>query len=118
MTLCPLHIQETHTARYIPPQNYQDNPWIIDVYSFGIVLLRLLIGYPQPALTTEDIVAHWKSGSVAHILDPCAGAWPQDDAADLCDLALRCYPVAVLYAVSVRPVTCLTQGSVLFLSIS
>ncbi|RID61378.1 hypothetical protein BRARA_E00534 [Brassica rapa] len=60
-----------------------------DVYSFGIILLRLLTG--RPALGIEDEVKEaLESGTLVDLLDPLAGDWPFVQAEQLARLALRC----------------------------
>ncbi|KAJ7951146.1 putative U-box domain-containing protein kinase family protein [Quillaja saponaria] len=60
-----------------------------DIYSFGIILLRLLSGRPALGITKE--VQHaLDSGKLTSLLDPLAGDWPFVQAEQLARLALRC----------------------------
>uniref|UniRef100_A0A2P2JS06 RING-type E3 ubiquitin transferase n=3 Tax=Rhizophora mucronata TaxID=61149 RepID=A0A2P2JS06_RHIMU len=60
-----------------------------DVYSFGIILLRLLTGRPALGIMNEVRYALHK-GNLEHVLDPLAGDWPFVLAEQLAHLALRC----------------------------
>uniref|UniRef100_A0A5B6YL82 RING-type E3 ubiquitin transferase n=1 Tax=Davidia involucrata TaxID=16924 RepID=A0A5B6YL82_DAVIN len=60
-----------------------------DIYSFGIILLRLLTGRPALGITKEVQYALDK-GSLKDLLDPTAGDWPFVQAKQLAHLAMRC----------------------------
>ncbi|KAJ8900520.1 hypothetical protein K2173_025297 [Erythroxylum novogranatense] len=60
-----------------------------DVYSFGIILLRLLTGKSALGITKEVQYALDK-GNLKALLDPLAGDWPFVLAEQLTHLALRC----------------------------
>ncbi|XP_010670307.2 U-box domain-containing protein 33 isoform X1 [Beta vulgaris subsp. vulgaris] len=60
-----------------------------DIYSFGIILLRLLTGKPALGITKEVEYALAK-GDLNFILDPSAGDWPFVQAEQLARMALRC----------------------------
>lgn len=60
-----------------------------DVYSFGIIILRLLTGLPELKIAkrVEEAI---RKGAVNCILDAFAGDWPAANAKQLLQLALRC----------------------------
>ncbi|XVE77149.1 hypothetical protein DITRI_Ditri13aG0038200 [Diplodiscus trichospermus] len=60
-----------------------------DVYSFGVILLRLLTGKQAVGITKEVQYALDK-GNLKNLLDPLAGDWPFVQAEQLANLALRC----------------------------
>ncbi|XVF22541.1 hypothetical protein REPUB_Repub12eG0181000 [Reevesia pubescens] len=60
-----------------------------DVYSFGVILLRLLTGKQAVGITKEVQYALDK-GNLKNLLDPLAGDWPFVQADQLAKLALRC----------------------------
>lgn len=60
-----------------------------DIYSFGIIILRLLTGRPALGITKEVQYA-LDSGKLETLLDPLAGDWPFVQAEQLARLALRC----------------------------
>ncbi|GMH00514.1 hypothetical protein Nepgr_002353 [Nepenthes gracilis] len=79
------------TSAYMDPEilsNGEITPQS-DVFSFGIILLRLLTGKPALGITKEVQYALDKD-SLNAILDPSAGDWPFVQAKQLACLALRC----------------------------
>ncbi|XP_021767019.1 U-box domain-containing protein 33-like [Chenopodium quinoa] len=60
-----------------------------DIYSFGIILLRLLTGRPAMGITKEVEYA-LNNGNLNCLLDPSAGDWPFVQAEQLARMALRC----------------------------
>ncbi|XP_022735275.1 LOW QUALITY PROTEIN: U-box domain-containing protein 33-like [Durio zibethinus] len=60
-----------------------------DVYSFGVILLRLLTGKQAMGITKEVQYA-LDNGNLKNLLDPLAGDWPFVQAEQLANLALRC----------------------------
>ncbi|XP_078182697.1 U-box domain-containing protein 33-like [Carex rostrata] len=63
-----------------------------DVYSFGIVLLRLLTGCPALGIINEVQKAVVK-GSLEEILDKSAGEWPAEVANRIAVLGMKCCEV-------------------------
>ncbi|XP_042379876.1 U-box domain-containing protein 33-like [Zingiber officinale] len=60
-----------------------------DIYSFGIVILRLLTGSPELNIA-KQVEEAIRKGAVNCILDASAGDWPAANAKQLLQLALRC----------------------------
>lgn len=64
-----------------------------DVYSFGRLLLNLLTGECWRSTANADtLTKELQSGNLERWLDPSARDWPLEDAAELCQLALRFSP--------------------------
>ncbi len=62
-----------------------------DVYAFGLTLLQLLAASEAGGLAAHAAaVLRAGGGGAQRLADPCAGAWPAAQAADLARLALRC----------------------------
>ncbi|KAI4372344.1 hypothetical protein MLD38_010586 [Melastoma candidum] len=60
-----------------------------DVYSFGLILLRLLTG--RTALNLDEMVqTALDNNNLSAVLDPLAGDWPFEIAVQIAELALRC----------------------------
>ncbi|KAG8653562.1 hypothetical protein MANES_05G033900v8 [Manihot esculenta] len=61
-----------------------------DVYSFGIILLRLLTGRSTLMRIREEVQCALDKGNLKILLDPSAGDWPYVQAEQLAHLAVRC----------------------------
>ncbi|PRQ60125.1 putative protein kinase RLK-Pelle-RLCK-IXb family [Rosa chinensis] len=60
-----------------------------DVYSFGILLLRLLTARPLLGIV-KDVKCALENDSISGLLDVSAGDWPLEQARELALLAMRC----------------------------
>ena len=60
-----------------------------DVYSFGIILLRLLTARPLSGIV-KDVKCALENDSISGLLDVSAGDWPLEQAKELALLAMRC----------------------------
>ncbi|KAJ4737109.1 U-box domain-containing protein kinase family protein [Rhynchospora pubera] len=60
-----------------------------DVYSFGIIILRLLTGW-QPLNISNKVEEAIQNGNMHSVIDPSAGEWPFVQASQLAHLGLRC----------------------------
>ncbi|XP_020687144.2 U-box domain-containing protein 33 isoform X2 [Dendrobium catenatum] len=60
-----------------------------DIYSFGILILKLLSGFPVLRIR-ERVEEGLRRGSVSQLLDDSAGQWPVVQAEKLMQLALKC----------------------------
>ncbi|KAL6903842.1 hypothetical protein ACP4OV_004655 [Aristida adscensionis] len=60
-----------------------------DVYSFGIIILRLLTGKP-PQRIAEIVEEAIEKGNLHSIIDTTAGSWPFVQANQLAHISLRC----------------------------
>lgn len=102
--ICRLIIQSSTTTatlyRHTHPKGtftYMDPEFLItgeltpqsDVYSFGIIILRLLTGRPALGIGREVQEALDK-GSLHEMIDPSAGDWPFVQAKQLAHLGVRC----------------------------
>lgn len=60
-----------------------------DIYSFGIVILRVLTGLPVLKIA-QQVKEGLRMGALRQILDASAGEWPIVQTEQLLHLALRC----------------------------
>lgn len=76
---------------YVAPECIDKGQFTIesDVYSFGIILLRLLTARPASGIV-RDVKCALESGNLRSVLDSSAGDWPNEQAELLAYLALRC----------------------------
>lgn len=60
-----------------------------DIYSYGIVLLRILTGRPASGVL-KDVKCALENDKFSTLLDSSAGDWPIEQGKQLAELALRC----------------------------
>lgn len=60
-----------------------------DIYSFGILVLRLLTARPV-SVVIRDVKCAMDAGNLDTVLDYSAGDWPLEQTKELASLALRC----------------------------
>ncbi|KAJ3689814.1 hypothetical protein LUZ61_018978 [Rhynchospora tenuis] len=86
--------QTTHPAgtfSYIDPE-YMSTGVLTpksDIYSFGIIILRLLTGKP-PLNIAGQVQDALRNGILLSVIDESAGSWPFEQARELAKIALRC----------------------------
>jgi serine/threonine protein kinase len=60
-----------------------------DIYSFGIIILRLLTGKP-PLNIARKVQDAMRNGILLSVIDESSGIWPFEQAKQLAKIALRC----------------------------
>lgn len=85
------HNIEPEVSAYMDPQLLESGKLAAssDIYSFGVVLLRILTGRPASSVVNDTRCA-LENGNFGTILDSSAGNWPIEDATQLAYLGLRC----------------------------
>ncbi|GER51016.1 kinase family protein, partial [Striga asiatica] len=89
-----LSTNDPEKLAYVDPKYFEDGMLTTesDVYSFGIVILRLLIARRAMAVV-RDVKWALESGNLESVLDVSAGDWPVELAMELAGLGLRCCQV-------------------------
>ncbi|XP_078166025.1 U-box domain-containing protein 70-like isoform X2 [Carex rostrata] len=79
------------TFSYIDPE-YLSTGYLTpksDIYSFGIIILRLLTG-KSPMNIARQVQDAMRNGILLSVIDETAGTWPFEQVKDLAKIALRC----------------------------
>ncbi|KAG8381309.1 hypothetical protein BUALT_Bualt06G0109000 [Buddleja alternifolia] len=87
----PLINHKPEKLAYMDPESIENGELTTesDVYSFGIVLLRLLTARPAEGVV-RDVKCALERGNLDTVLDMSAGDWPLGQVKQLAYLALRC----------------------------
>uniref|UniRef100_A0ACD5UB80 Uncharacterized protein n=1 Tax=Avena sativa TaxID=4498 RepID=A0ACD5UB80_AVESA len=97
-----LHSDLNHKCYIAPEQNFTKNPTnLMDVYSFGVILLELVTGRPaeQPASKDCSDIVSWVRRRInlidgaSQILDPSISHTAQQEMQAVLELAVRCTSV-------------------------
>ncbi|KAJ3689817.1 hypothetical protein LUZ61_018981 [Rhynchospora tenuis] len=79
------------TLFYTDPENFSTGMLTpkSDIYSFGIIILRLLTAKP-PLNIAREVQNAMRNGTLLSVIDESAGKWPLEQAEELAKIGLRC----------------------------
>ncbi|XP_031483011.1 U-box domain-containing protein 33-like [Nymphaea colorata] len=76
---------------YMDPEFFEEGTLTkqVDIYSFGVIILRLLTGR-SPLLLVEEVRKAKSAEKLKDLIDPVAGDWPYVHIVQLANLGLEC----------------------------